>query len=59
LTGAAAGAAREMREAPILQPVDDGSARPGIAPDRNMEGIKQPGKEVRKGPTGKISPDDL
>ena len=59
LTNAAAGAAREMRESRILQPVDDAAARPGIAPDRNMEGIKQPGKDVRKGPTGRISPDDL
>lgn len=59
LTDAAAGTAREMREAQILQPVDDGAARPGIAPDRNMEGVKQPGRDVRQGPTGRISPDDL
>ncbi|NLF69223.1 MAG: hypothetical protein GX575_09235 [Candidatus Anammoximicrobium sp.] len=59
LTNAAAGAAREMRESRNLQPADDKTTRPGIAPDRNMAGIKQPGKEVRKGPTGRISLDDL
>jgi len=59
LTNAAAGAARQMRESTILQPVDDGSDRPSSVPDRNMGGIKQPGKDVRKGPTGRISPDGL
>lgn len=59
LTDPADDTAIEMREAQIVQPDDDGTARPGIAPDTNMEGVQQPGKDVRKGPTGRISPDDL
>jgi hypothetical protein len=60
LTNAAAGAAKEMSDSRILQPVDDGSGRAkGTVPDKNLEGIKKPGKKVKQGPTGKISPDDL
>jgi len=60
LTNAAAGAAREMRESRILQPVDDGGTGKrsgGVAGVKDAK-TQRPGKAVKRGPTGKISPDD-
>ena len=62
LTNAAAGAAREMRDSRIVQPIDDGSrprTRAGTGGFVPSEGkVDRPGKEVRKGPTGKIDPEE-
>jgi hypothetical protein len=63
LANAAAGAARQMREGRILQPIDDGSrpradnGRRGFAPSEGR--VDRPGKKVRQGPTGRIEPDEL
>ena len=68
LTNAAAGAAREMQDSTIVQPIDDGSKKhsdkaangekssSGFT-DQNTK-VPRPGKEVKPGPSGKIEPED-
>ena len=62
LTNAAATAGREMREAVILQPIDD-SGRPspaggsGFTDENAPATVNRPGKEVKPGPSGKIEPE--
>lgn len=61
LTNAAAGAAREMSESRIVQPIDDGgrsgkAGSSGFVPSKGK--VKRPGKKVRQGPTGKIDPEE-
>jgi len=70
-TGAAAQAGRDMRDSRIVQPVDDGSGkRPGVGGDGGGEPskpsngftdeatkVKRPGKDVKRGPAGKINPE--
>ncbi len=62
LSNAAAGHARDMRESAILKPVDDGSGRrpggTGGTAGQGSPNISRPGDDVKRGPTGKISPDD-
>jgi hypothetical protein len=58
LTNVAAGTAREMRDAKILQPIDDGSgkrpvAEPGSGFTDDKTKVKRPGKKVTGGPSGK------
>lgn len=63
LTSAAAGAGREMREATILQPINDRLRQPGATDassgftDEQRGDIKRPGKDVKPGPSGKIEPE--
>ena len=62
LTNAAAGAAREMRDANILQPIDDGNGKRPVAEPtsgftEDKAKIKRPGKKVKPGPSGKIEPE--
>jgi len=62
LTDAAAKTAREMRKSRILQSIDDGIRRPeGQRPagftDKEDKGIKRPGKDVKRGPSGRIEPE--
>ncbi|HEY1806377.1 MAG TPA: hypothetical protein VGG45_18040 [Terracidiphilus sp.] len=62
LTNVAASTAREMREANILQPVDDrkGTAAGGSSngfTDEKGGGVQRPGAGVKPGPSGKIDPE--
>lgn len=63
LSNAAAGAAKEMQDTQILQPVDSGSAKSsekqssGFTDEKGTE-VKRPGKDVKPGPTGKIEPEE-
>jgi hypothetical protein len=66
VTNAAAGAGRDMRESRILQPFGDGSGRgarasgrsPSRFTDTDDDNIPRPGDRVKRGPSGKISPND-
>ncbi len=62
LSHAAAKSGREMLESQILQPVETGSAKPsggqaGAFTDDKGSKVQRPGKEVRRGPGGKIEPE--
>ena len=51
-----------MQESQILQPVGTGSAKPsegqaGGFTDDNGGKVQRPGKEVKRGPIGKIEPE--
>jgi hypothetical protein len=62
LSNAAARSAWEMQESQILQPVGTGSAKPsegqagGFTDDKGSK-VQRPGKEVKRGPSGKIEPE--
>jgi len=61
LANVAAGAAREMEESRILQPLqrigEAGDTAAEAAADEAEMTVSQPGDEVREGPTGKVSDD--
>jgi hypothetical protein len=60
-TDAAAKTAEEMRNAEILKPVKAGSAKPTTGDAQGFKeepkSVKRPGKDVKKGPTGKVAPE--
>jgi len=63
LTSAAAQTARDMRDARIVQPVDEGrdvtvGQRPGGFADRDDDNIRRPGPGIKPGPSGRINPDE-
>jgi hypothetical protein len=63
LSNAAAGAAREMQETQILQPVVRGSGKSANGSssgftDEKGTGVKLPSKDVKPGPSGKIEPEE-
>ena len=60
-TNAAASTAREIAEATLIQVIDDGSKKGSVASGGKASGtpkVATPGKDVKKGPSGKISNDD-
>jgi hypothetical protein len=65
-TNAAAGAAREMHEGEIVQPINDdgrksssksGKPSSGFTDDKDNTKVQRPGKVVKPGPSGKIEPE--
>ena len=62
LTNAASQAAKEVQEGDILQPIDNGGGKSaggkssGFTDEKGNK-AKQPGKEVKPGPSGKIDPE--
>ena len=67
-TNAVATAAREMQAGEIVQPIGDGSTKPpgkvtpggkpstGFTDEKDTK-VQRPGKEVKRGPSGKIEPE--
>ena len=58
LTNVAAKSAQEMRDSKILQPIDGGKGgkSSGFLDDKDIK-ANRPGKDVKRGPTGKINPE--
>jgi hypothetical protein len=57
LTNATAETGRQIRDTTIVQPVDDGSIRSQPAlPETGSNETRKPGKPVKPGPTGVVSP---